>query len=536
MTTADLDTLARTVLAAMGEATVRSLMLAALVGAALAIFRITRAADRLAAWRLVLWGSVAIPILGVVLPVLPIPIPVFAESSAAQPAYGPAQAIGALVATSVETAGTVAATGPSLALVLLALYGAGVCLLLMRAARGWLAVRQLRRASRDIDAIDLIDRAADLARAAGIRRSLRLAEAADEILAVPVTFGIRQPVVLLPTSWRDWPASKLEAVLIHEISHIGRRDALTQQLALVVRALFWPSPLGWWLCRHVARLAEEASDEAALQGGVEPTRYAAILLGFMIAVRNRPRRAEWHLAMARASGAERRVALILDWKGSRTMSRSLRTSILLAAAAAGVVAVVSAIRPVTLSASPATLPDAPAWVLQGPPPPPPPPPPPVPPAPPEPPAPPPPPPPRAGADPQNPPPPPPPPPPALPKPLPPPPPPTLDWRKFLPDDDFAKDAHAAPDTPGLVAPVVVTRVHPKYTSDAMREKVQGFVFVQIVIGTDGAVEKARVIRGLRGDLDEQALAAARQWTFKPGTLDGEAVRVASVLTLEFRLH
>ena len=82
----------------------------------------------------------------------------------------------------------------------------------------------------------------------------------------------------------------------------------------------------------------------------------------------------------------------------------------------------------------------------------------------------------------------------------------------------------------------MNQVHPKYTSAAMREKVQGIVFVQIIVGTDGTVEKARVIRGLQEDLDDAALAAARQWTFTPGTLDGQAVRVSTVLMLEFRIH
>ncbi len=71
-------------------------------------------------------------------------------------------------------------------------------------------------------------------------------------------------------------------------------------------------------------------------------------------------------------------------------------------------------------------------------------------------------------------------------------------------------------------------VQPKYTSAAMRAKVQGQVVVQAVVGTDGSVEKARVILGLDPDLDEQALIAIRQWSFQPGNLDGRAVPVAVV--------
>ena len=58
--------------------------------------------------------------------------------------------------------------------------------------------------------------------------------------------------------------AKLDAVIAHEVSHVVRRDALTQRLSLLHRAIFWFSPLAWWLDRHLAELAEQASDEAAL--------------------------------------------------------------------------------------------------------------------------------------------------------------------------------------------------------------------------------------------------------------------------------
>ena len=79
-------------------------------------------------------------------------------------------------------------------------------------------------------------------------------------------------------------------------------------------------------------------------------------------------------------------------------------------------------------------------------------------------------------------------------------------------------------------------VQPKYTSDAMRAKIQGQVVVQIIVETDGAVSNARIIEGLSPDLDEQALLAVKQWRFSAGTVDGRSVRVACFAMLEFRLH
>ena len=105
----------------------------------------------------------------------------------------------------------------------------------------------------------------------------------------------------------------------------------------------------------------------------------------------------------------------------------------------------------------------------------------------------------------------------------------------MPDDDFAQGAYAA-DTPGLAVPKLVRHVAAKYTSAAMRAKVQGQVIAQIVVDVDGTVARARVIQSLDPDLDEQAVLAVQQWLFHAGELDGRAVPVAVIVTLEFRLH
>jgi periplasmic protein TonB len=105
------------------------------------------------------------------------------------------------------------------------------------------------------------------------------------------------------------------------------------------------------------------------------------------------------------------------------------------------------------------------------------------------------------------------------------------------EDEFLKGTYAG-DTQGLTKPKAMHSVMPKYTADAMRAKIQGRVKVQVVVGTEGKVDRARVLESLDKDLglDEAAVAAARQWTFEPGTLAGRAVPVAMDLVLEFRLH
>ena len=83
-------------------------------------------------------------------------------------------------------------------------------------------------------------------------------------VAAPVTLGIVRPVIVLPGDWRQWNAAKLDAVLAHESSHIRRFDPAVQLLSAIHRALLWYSPLSWFLHSRIVRVAEEASDDAAI--------------------------------------------------------------------------------------------------------------------------------------------------------------------------------------------------------------------------------------------------------------------------------
>lgn len=105
------------------------------------------------------------------------------------------------------------------------------------------------------------------------------------------------------------------------------------------------------------------------------------------------------------------------------------------------------------------------------------------------------------------------------------------------DVEFEKGAERE-GTPGLVMPEAAWEEKPKYTSEAMRNKVQGIVGIQVVVGPDGKVVRARVAKSLDKTygLDDEAMAAAVLWRFKPGTLNGKPVPVLMNITLEFRLH
>jgi TonB family protein len=91
--------------------------------------------------------------------------------------------------------------------------------------------------------------------------------------------------------------------------------------------------------------------------------------------------------------------------------------------------------------------------------------------------------------------------------------------------------------PGGVAPVVVRHVQPKYTTAAMRAKVEGIVTLEAVVGANGVVERVRIVRSLDSvhGLDQEALVAARGWLFRPATVNGTPVSSYVTIELEFRL-
>ncbi len=97
---------------------------------------------------------------------------------------------------------------------------------------------------------------------------------ASRHVSVPVTWGVWRPIVLLPTAALRWPANRLQAVLRHELAHVGAHDAAMRLASRIACALFWFHPGVWWLARRLEADAEEASDDRVLLSGIRVSDYA----------------------------------------------------------------------------------------------------------------------------------------------------------------------------------------------------------------------------------------------------------------------
>ncbi|MEZ5294182.1 MAG: energy transducer TonB [Vicinamibacterales bacterium] len=89
---------------------------------------------------------------------------------------------------------------------------------------------------------------------------------------------------------------------------------------------------------------------------------------------------------------------------------------------------------------------------------------------------------------------------------------------------------------GVEPPRLLREVKATYTDEARRANITGTVDMEITIRRDGSVSDVRILRGLRGGLNERAAAAVRQWRFAPARLKGTPVDVIVEVSVEFTLR
>jgi hypothetical protein len=121
----------------------------------------------------------------------------------------------------------------------------------------------------------------------------------------PVTLGSG---IVLPASYIEWDMKKLKTVLAHERSHVRQFDFYLQVLASLYTALFWFSPLGWWLRRALTSLGEAIGDRAGIDAAASRSSYAEILIEFAAM----PRQTLPGVAMARPGNLAHRIERLLN--------------------------------------------------------------------------------------------------------------------------------------------------------------------------------------------------------------------------------
>jgi periplasmic protein TonB len=88
---------------------------------------------------------------------------------------------------------------------------------------------------------------------------------------------------------------------------------------------------------------------------------------------------------------------------------------------------------------------------------------------------------------------------------------------------------------GVMAASILNQVQPAYTPVERTMRLSGEVILHAIIGKDGTVRELQVVSG-HPILAKSAIAAVRQWRYRPTLLNGEAVDVDTTISVKFILN
>jgi hypothetical protein len=183
---------------------------------------------------------------------------------------------------------------------------------------GFIATRLLTRRAVEFTEPALTEMFSSLLIEINLKSKVRLLR--SERTSMPVVCGILRPAVMLPAEADAWSAERRRMVLLHELTHVTRRDCLTQMMAQMACAFYWFNPFIWFAARRLRVEREQACDDYVLSIGTKPSDYASHLLDIARTAHERPV-FDWSqttsVAMARRSQLEGRLLAILSKENKR---------------------------------------------------------------------------------------------------------------------------------------------------------------------------------------------------------------------------
>ena len=86
-------------------------------------------------------------------------------------------------------------------------------------------------------------------------------------------------------------------------------------------------------------------------------------------------------------------------------------------------------------------------------------------------------------------------------------------------------------------PAPITQVQPKYPETAAKAKLEGTVWLKLLVNKLGKIDSVIVLRpsATLAELERAAVDAAKQWVFKPATQKGIPVAVWAAIQVKFKL-
>jgi beta-lactamase regulating signal transducer with metallopeptidase domain len=167
------------------------------------------------------------------------------------------------------------------------LWAIGIAWGLFRLAWGCVALARFRRRLEPLsDARHklLVRQAAD---AVGLRELPKVL--LSHSMGVPVSIGFLRPIIVLPKSvLHETDGDQLQAVLLHEMAHIARRDHWVGIIQRLAAALYWWNPLVHAACNEISDIREEICDTHVMLVQGEGRHLAHILVDLAARVTSGP--------------------------------------------------------------------------------------------------------------------------------------------------------------------------------------------------------------------------------------------------------
>jgi beta-lactamase regulating signal transducer with metallopeptidase domain len=113
--------------------------------------------------------------------------------------------------------------------------------------------------------------------AMGIARDVKIW--LSEWVTSPVTIGYLKPIILIPVAAvNNLTPHQLEAVILHELSHIYRYDYFLNLILSFIKTVLYFNPFVKLLVKNIEKEREHSCDEMVLQFQYKPGEYASALL------------------------------------------------------------------------------------------------------------------------------------------------------------------------------------------------------------------------------------------------------------------
>jgi TonB family protein len=189
---------------------------------------------------------------------------------------------------------------------LIPLWMCGAAVMMLRIVAGHIGLSStLRRADRVTDPL-----LAEISAQLGLRRLVELRRSRET--DVPLSYGWLRPLVLLPGESAEWSEERRRVVLLHELIHIKRLDALFCLIAQLSCAAYWFHPLAWLALARFRREQEQSCDDAVVIAGTKQSAYAEHLVELAKGLSAARPMFPAALSMADNCNLEQRVHALLD--------------------------------------------------------------------------------------------------------------------------------------------------------------------------------------------------------------------------------